>query len=95
MQLSMMMILLQQLVSMFQLQCSQPDILTTIITYKQCQALQLTIVLIISLYTQDFILSFSVNLNWRHISMNTIVLPIAQQQHMKHIMHTMQCCMRR
>ena len=38
--------------------------------------------------TSYFILSFSVNLNWWHISVNAVVIPITEQQDMEHIMHT-------
>ena len=36
-----------------------------------------------------FILSFSINLDWWHVSMNAVVLPITKQRNMEHIMHTM------
>ena len=36
-----------------------------------------------------FILSFSIDLDWWHISVNAVVLPITEQQNMGHIMHTM------
>ena len=35
-----------------------------------------------------FILSFSIVLDWWHVSVNAIVLPIMEQQGMEHIMHT-------
>ena len=88
MQVSAMTILLKQLVSMLQLQLTQPHILTTIITSKQRQVLQLTITLSMSLNGSYFILSFPVALNWWHISVNAIVLPITKQQNMKHVIHT-------
>ena len=84
-----MMILLKQLISMLQPQLTQPHILTTIITYKRCQGLKLAITFPVSLDTSYFTLSFSINLNWWHISMNTIVLPIMKQQDIEHVMHTM------
>ena len=62
-QVSAMTILLKQLVSMLQLKLTQPHILTTIITYKQCQVLKVSIAFPVSLNTSYFVLSFSVNLN--------------------------------
>ena len=35
-----------------------------------------------------FILSFSIDLDWWHVSMNTVVLPITKQRNMEHVMHT-------
>ena len=35
-----------------------------------------------------FILSFSIDLDWWHVSMNAVVLPITKQQNMEHVMHT-------
>ena len=88
MQVSTIMILLKQLISMLQLQLTQPHILTTIVTDKQCQVLQFTITLSISLNGSYFILSFSINLDWWHISVNALVLPITEQQDMDHMMNT-------
>ena len=36
-----------------------------------------------------FILSFSIDLDWWHVSVNAVVLPITQQRNMEHVMHTM------
>ena len=83
-----MMILLKQLVSMLQLQLTQPYILTTIITSKQHQVLQLTITQSMSLNGSYFILSFSIDLDWWHVSVNAVVLPITEQRDMEHVMHT-------
>ena len=89
MQVSAMMILLKQLISMLQLQLTQPHILTTIITSKRCQVLQFTITLSMSLNGSYFILSFSIDLDWWHVSVNAVVLPIMEQQDMEHAVHTM------
>ena len=35
-----------------------------------------------------FILSFSIDLDWWHVSVNAVVLPIMEQQNMEHVMHT-------
>ena len=82
------MILLKQLVSMLQLQLTQPHILITIVTSKRRQVLQLTITLPMSLYGSYFILSFSIDLDWWHVSVNAVVLPITERQNMEHVMHT-------
>ena len=55
MQVSAMTILLKQLVSMLQLQLTQPHILTTFITHKWCQVFQFTILFPVSLNTIYFI----------------------------------------
>ena len=88
MKVSATMILLKQLISMLQLQLAQPHILTTIITSKRRQVLYLTIMFPMSLNGSYFILSFSIDLNWWHVSMNAIVLPITEQRDMEHVMHT-------
>ena len=36
-----------------------------------------------------FILSFSIDLDWWHVSMNAVVQPITKQRNMDHVMHTM------
>ena len=95
MQVSTMMILLKQLVSMLQLQLTQPHLLTTIITSKQRQVLYLSITYSVPLNGSYFILSFSINLDWWHVSVNAIVLPITEQQDIEHIMHTTQSCTRK
>ena len=41
-----------------------------------------------SLNGSYLILNCSINLNWWHISMNAIVLPITKQQDMEHVMDT-------
>ena len=38
--------------------------------------------------TSYFILSFSIDLDWWHVSVNTVVLPIPEQRDMEHVMHT-------
>ena len=78
-QVSAMTILLKQLISMLQLQLSQPHILTTIITSKRCQVLYLSITYSMPLNGIYFILSFFINLDRWHISMNAVVLPITKQ----------------
>ena len=35
-----------------------------------------------------FILSFSIDLEWWHVSVNAIVLPIMEQRNMEHVMNT-------
>ena len=35
-----------------------------------------------------FILSFSIDLDWWHVSVNAVVLPIMKQQNMENVMHT-------
>ena len=82
------MILPKQLVSMLQLQLTQPHILTTIITSKQRQVLYLSITHSMPLNGSYFILSISIDLDWWHVSVNAVVLPITQQQNMEHFMHT-------
>ena len=79
MQVSVTTILLKQLVSMLQLQLTQPHILTTIITSKQRQVLYLSITYSMPLNGIYFILSFSTDLDWWHVSMNAVVLPITKQ----------------
>ena len=74
---------------MLQLQLTQPHILTTIITNKQRQVLQFTITLSMSLNGSYFILSFSIELDWWYVSLNTVVLLITEQRDMEHVMHTM------
>ena len=88
MQVSATTILLKQRISMLQLQLTQPHILTIIITSEQRQVLQLSITLSMSLNGSYFILSFSIDLNWRHVSVNAVVLPITEQRDMEHVMHT-------
>ena len=41
-----------------------------------------------SLNGSYFILSFSIDLDWWHVSMNAIVLPITEQQNMEYIVNT-------
>ena len=73
---------------MLQLQLTQPYIFTTIITSKQHQVLKFTITLSMSLNDSYFVVSFSIDLDWWHVSVNAIVLPITKQQDMEHVMHT-------
>ena len=82
------MILLKQLVSMLQLQLTQPHIFTTIITSKRRQVLYLSITYSMSFNGIYFILSFFIDLDWWHVSVNAVVLPITKQRNMEHVMHT-------
>ena len=61
---------------MLQLQLTQPHILTTIITSKRRQVLYLSITYSMSFDGSYFILSFSIDLDWWHVSVNAVVLPI-------------------
>ena len=88
-------ILLKQLISMVQLQLTQPHIFTTIVTSKRRQVLYLSITYSMPLNGSYFILSFSIDLDWWHVSVNAVVLPITEQRNMEHVMHTTQSCTRR
>ena len=73
---------------MLQLQLTQPHIFTTIITSKRRQVLYLSITYSMSFNGIYFILSFSIDLDWWHVSVNAVVLPITEQRNMEHVMHT-------
>ena len=38
----------------------------------------------------NFVLVFTINLNWRYVGMQPVTLPIVKQQDIEHIVHVMQ-----
>ena len=68
---------LKQLVSMLQLQLSQPHVLAAIITSKRCQVLNLTITNTMPFNFPNFVFAFTVDFNRRHVSVHPVVLPVA------------------
>ena len=68
-------ILLKQLSSMLQLKVIRPPILTSIKASEIGKILYFNLMYTMAFDSQNFIFSFTINLNRWHISMHTVVVP--------------------